>query len=91
MIRPARFAGTFSQLNTYSLEMGAAPRTNGISSEDLDSLRRRVEGQFPNVTIRTNVYDSPATLVTSGSQEKEADTEIAISLNALGATFNHQA
>ena len=91
MIRPVHFAGTFSQLDTYSVEMGAAARPKGISSEDLDGLRRRVQAQFPNVTIRTNVYDSPATLVTSGPQEGDADAVIKKSLNDAGTHFDYKA
>ena len=94
MMRSVQFAGTFSQLDTYSVEMGATARSNGISSEDLDDLRRRVQTQFPGLSVRTNVYDSPATLVTSSDQpqlEQQADAMIKRALQDRNTHFDYQA
>lgn len=67
---PMNFAGTFRNIHTYA--MNAAPVKGGISSDNLQALKKTVlqelEGNpnykegFPGLQIETDVYVSPASI-----------------------------
>lgn len=74
-ILPVRFQGTFTGINTYTLD--AAQRPGGIASEELERIVQKARKEFrpQGVNIICNPFNSPASIQTTGNPEavQEAD------------------